>query len=50
MRLEQENDGLARELVTSKVTLRTDLDTVSMHTYITVRHSRELYIYMHYVG
>lgn len=29
MRLEQENDGLAHELVTSKVTLRSDLDTVS---------------------
>ena len=29
MRLEQENDGLAHELVTSKVTLRNDLDSVS---------------------
>lgn len=29
LRLEQENDDLAHELVTSKVQLRTDLDAVS---------------------
>ena len=28
MRLEQENDDLAHELVTSKISLRNDLDTV----------------------
>jgi len=29
MRLERENDSLAQELITSKVTLRNDLDSVS---------------------
>lgn len=30
MRLEQENDDLAHELVTSKIALRKDLDNVSV--------------------
>lgn len=30
MRLEQENDDLAHELVTSKIALRNDLDQVSL--------------------
>lgn len=30
MRLEQENDDLAHELVTSKIALRKDLDNVSL--------------------
>ena len=30
MRLEQENDDLAHELVTSKISLRNDLDTVGL--------------------
>ena len=30
MRLEQENDDLAHELVTSKIALRNDLDNVSI--------------------
>ena len=32
MRLEQENDDLAHELVTSKIALRDELDTVSKLT------------------
>ena len=31
MRLEQENDDLAHELVTSKIALRDELDTVSKY-------------------
>ncbi len=31
MRLEQENDDLAHELVTSKIALRNDLDQVAQH-------------------
>lgn len=31
MRLEQENDDLAHELVTSKIALRNDLDQVFLH-------------------
>lgn len=31
MRLEQENDDLAHELVTSKIALRNDLDQVTQH-------------------
>lgn len=31
MRLEQENDDLAHELVTSKIALRNDLDQVRQH-------------------
>jgi hypothetical protein len=31
MRLERENDDLARELVTSKINLRNRLDDVSLH-------------------
>ena len=33
MRLEQENDDLAHELVTSKIALRNDLDNVSPYKY-----------------
>lgn len=32
MRLEQENDDLAHELVTSKIALRNDLDQVRPHS------------------
>lgn len=35
MRLEQENDDLAHELVTSKIALRNDLDQVFLH-YLTL--------------
>jgi hypothetical protein len=33
MRLEQENDDLAHELVDSKLTLKSELDEVNQHQY-----------------
>ena len=41
MRLEQENDDLAHELVTSKIVLRNDLDNVS-HRHLLVRRQLAL--------
>lgn len=39
MRLEQENDDLAHELVTSKIALRNDLDQVSLFSCIEMIHN-----------
>lgn len=41
MRLEQENDDLAHELVTSKIALRKDLDNVSVMGMRGKAHSRD---------
>lgn len=47
MRLEQENDDLAHELVTSKIALRKDLDNVR-HFFMLPRGDKVLGLIPHY--